>query len=69
MQGCRRTSGPSSFRLRRGVTWFLHRYAAIDLRYYASGRVGSEPEEATEAEYVELPDIENHFVVSISVGY
>jgi uncharacterized protein (TIGR02001 family) len=52
-----------------GATWFLHRYAAIDLRYYASRHVGSEPEEAAESEYVELPDIENHFVVSISIGY
>jgi len=51
-----------------GATWFLRRYAAVDLRYYDQRRRGEEPQGFREAGF-ELPPIENHIVVSFSLGF
>lgn len=51
-----------------GATWFLHPYAAIDLRYYDARQL-DEVAEGAEPRGIDLPAIENHWVVSFQLGF
>ncbi|MGH8592911.1 MAG: TorF family putative porin [Gammaproteobacteria bacterium] len=49
-----------------GATWFLHKYAALDLRYYDTERLGAGKMAPLG---IGPPGIENHVVVSVSLGF
>ncbi len=51
-----------------GATWFLHRYAAIDLRYYDERQL-NEAAEGSEPRGIDLPAIEDHLVLSFYLGF
>ena len=49
-----------------GLTWFVHKYAALGLRYYDTLAFN---DQISNAPLADGADIENHFVISISVGF
>jgi uncharacterized protein (TIGR02001 family) len=51
-----------------GITWFLHKYAALDLRYYDTSRTDQERLYPFRSNSGPV-GIENHVVVSVSFGF
>jgi uncharacterized protein (TIGR02001 family) len=52
-----------------GATWFFHRNAAIDLHYHDAHLSDERLPGPGSMHLFELPEIENHVVVSVSVGF
>lgn len=51
-----------------GASWFLRRYAAIDLRYYDTRQLNEAAEDSAH-NGIDLPAIKNHWVVSLNLGF
>lgn len=51
-----------------GATWFLHKHAAIELRYYDAHRLDRAPQGPYWLAF-RPASIENHVVVSVSLGF